>query len=259
MRPAEEIARMLPIPEDIGGSAFTGKWRSASAHISPERMTPLKEALLFKTNAALYSLVSAAMVWQAERLRAQTDVSPLLDMAEALYAWQQDWHWFGRTPAIADIDTIDEAPRPQGSVLMMLDLIHQDHIYTSGHWPSEPIFSVTADMLVLTRFNLPADAVPAFDAWVEAVIARMDVIAEFPEHGETPELEVGDTPDRRAWAAKVMGRPLPPSVLDLSRDPDPSRWPDEWRDLLARLDWDRNPFLRRPVGTPHPRQDGEVP
>ncbi|MGP3698889.1 hypothetical protein [Rhodobacter sp. NSM] len=259
MRPAEEIERMLPIPAGIAEEPFLGKWKGASAHISPERMTPLKEALLFKTNAGLYSIVSAAMIWQAARLRAQADVTPLLDMAEALYVWQQDWHWFGRTPQIADIDAIDEAPRPQGSILMMLDLIHQDHIYLSGRWPNEPIFAVTADMLVLVRFNLPESAVPGYDAWVEAIIARMDEIAEFAEHGETPDLETGDNPERRAWSTKVMGRPLPPSALDLSRKPDPTSWDEEWRDLLRRLDWERNPFLRQPDGGPRLRSEGEVP
>lgn len=259
MKIALRIIEGLPIPRGMSEAPLTGPWKGAMAHVGPERLTPLKESLFDKTGAALYSLFSGVLLWSAVRLQPHTDVAPLYNLAEALYAWQQDWHWFGRPAQIAEIDRIDEAPRAEASVLCLLDLIHQDHFYESGMWAPEPMFSTLAEAITLTRHNLPAGAKAAFEEWITAMIARLNAIAPFPEHGETPPLEPGDNPGRRIWTTKVMGRPLPPSVLDLDRAPDPATFAAEWAEVLGLLDWTGNPYLRRPETPPQHRADGPLP
>lgn len=253
------IIEGLPIPRGTSEAPLTGPWKGAFAHAGPERLTPLKESLFDKTGAALYSMFSGVLLWSAVRLQPHADVAPLYHMAEALYAWQQDWRWFGRPAGLADIDRIDEAPRAEASVLFLLDLIHQDHIYENGMWPPEPMFSTLAEAITLTRHNLPAPAKAAFEEWITAEIARMNEIGPFPEHGQTPALEPEDNPGRRAWTAKVMGRPLPPSVLNLAIPPDPATFDGEWREVLHQLDWEANPYLRRPAAPPEPRGEGPLP
>ena len=259
MKIALRIIDGLPIPPGTAEAPLTGPWKGAFAHVGPERLTPLKEALFDKTGAALYTLYSGVLLWSAVRLQPHANVAPLYHLAEALFAWQQDWRWFGRPAKIADIDRIDEAPRGEASVLCLLDLIHQDHIYENGMWPPEPMFSTVAEAITLTRHNLPKPAKTVFEGWVQQMIDRLNAIAPFPEHGQTPPLESGDTPARRAWAAKVMGQPLPPSVLDVAHPAGPAGFAGEWAEVLGLLDWQGNPYLRRPDGPPKPRDGAPGP
>lgn len=256
MQIAARIMQYLPLPAGVAEAKFTGKWHGPVRHVGPERMTPLKEALCFKTNAALYSLYSGTLIWSAARLEGKIDTGPLFCLAEALYAWQQDWRWFRRPQRIPDLDDMDAADRPTATVMYLCDLIHQDHIYENRMWSTEPMFSTVAEAITLTRYNLPASAIPAFDGWVEAMIARLDSIAPFDEQGNTPELPEGDTKERRSWTAKVMGRPLPPSVLDLRKEVDVASFPAEWAETIASLDWQSNPYLALPRSQPADRADG---
>jgi hypothetical protein len=259
MKIAGEIMSRLPIPEGLSVAAFTGKWNGPLQHVGPERMTPLKEALCFKTNAALYSIYAGTLVWAAARLEGKTDTRQILMLAEALYAWQQDWRWFKRPEKIADLDDMDASDRPTATALYLADLIHQDHIYENRMWSTEPMFATVAEAITLTRYNMPAATLPVFDAWLESLIARLDEVAPFDEQGNTPDLPEGDNPERRVWTGMVMGMPLPPSVLDLSRPVDQAGFHAEWVTLLASLDWERNDYLQRNLFTIVPRSGGTIP
>ncbi len=258
MKIAARILEGLPIPAGLADTPFSGKWQGPLRHAGPERMTPLKEALCFKTNAALYSLFSGTLLWSAARLEGKTDTRPLFWLCEALYAWQQDWRWFKRPDRIPDLDDMDAADRPTATVMFLTDLIHQDHIYENRMWSTEPMFSTVAEAITLTRYNLPGSALPAFDSWMEAMISRLDAIAAFDEQGNTPDIPEGDNDLRREWTAKVMGMPLPPSVLDLHKEVDVKAFETEWTEVLGALDWESNPYLARPASPVVPRLGGAI-
>ena len=259
MRIASRIMSYFPFPDKLAEEPFNGKWIGPLHHAGPERMTPLKEALCFKTNAALYSIYSATLIWAAARLEGKTDTRQLFYLAEALYAWQQDWRWFKRPAAIADLDDMDAADRSTATVLFLADLIHQDHIYENHMWSTEPMFATVAEAITLTRFNLPLTALPVFDGWMAALIARLDEIAPFDEQGNTPEVPEGDNPIRQAWTRHVMGTPLPPSVLDLNNPVAPSLFDSEWPVVLGELEWESNYYLRRPPTSMAARSSEAVP
>lgn len=252
MRLAEEIASFLPIPADLAARKLTGPWRGASYHCGPDGMSPLKKQLVLLTNAAHYTLASGALVWSAARLRALADVTPLLDIAEALFAFQQDAAYFRppRRAASAPFVDPDELPRPTSTVAHLVASVRTEHAVSGGRWPAGRMFGFSAEVLVLTRFNLPKDLHKPFDSWTKKMIGRLDELATV-EDDDPPTT----TPEqKRRWATKVMGKPLPPSVLDLSREPRTKTFGSEWKRVLANLDWKSNRYLDKPKGELLPRR-----
>jgi len=241
---ARRIIDTLDLPAGLADAPLTGPWRGPLKHIGPDRFTPLKQSLLDKTNGAIYALLSGVMLWGAERLRALTDVAPLEDLALALFCFQQDARYLRRPAKITDLDTIESRPRAEATVLYLLDSVYQDHIYERGMWSDLPMWGTAAEAINLVRHNLPASAATAFDRWLGRVIARLDRLAPFDDPGEVPTFK--STAESQAWRAKVMGQPLPPSVLDLSVEPRPAKFADEWRGFLSSLDWAASIHLRPP-------------
>jgi hypothetical protein len=254
MRLAEEVIRTLPIPSSVASAKLTGKWRGASSHCGPDGMSPLKKELAFLHNAANYTLASGALLWSAARLRAMTDVTPLLDIAEALFAFQHDPSWLRMPRRSANRPFVDpdDLPRPVSTVGHFAASVRGDYACNGGHWPAGRMFGFPAECITLTRHNLPKDALKPFDLWTKKVIARLDGIATFDE--DDPDLDATKPVQQRKWAAKVMGKPIPPSILDLSCEPNPKTFAAEWKSVLARLDWKKNPYLARPKGVPAARR-----
>lgn len=237
---ARRIIDTLGVPPGLAEAPLSGPWRGPLKHIGPDKFTPLKQSLLDKTNGAIYAVLSGVMLWGAERLRGLTDVAPLEDLALALFCFQQDARYLRKPAKITDLETIEARPRAEATVLYLLDSVYQDHIYERGMWSDLPMWGTAAEAINLVRHNLPASAAAAFDRWLEGVIARLDRLAPFADPGDAP------TPKTQAWREEVMGQPLPPSVLDLSVEPRPATFADEWRAFLASLDWATSIHLRPP-------------
>ncbi len=238
--PARRILDSIGLPPRLAAAPLTGPWRGPLKHIGPDRFTPLKESLLYKTNGAIYTLLSGVMLWGAERLRALTDVAPLEDLALALFCFQQDARYLRRPAKIADLDTIEGRPRAEATVLYLLDTVYQDHIYERGQWSNLPMWGTAAEAINLVRHQLPPAVATAFDRWLKRMITRLDRLAPFADPGDTP------TPRTQAWLDEVMGQPLPPSVLDLSVQPRPARFAAEWATFLSSLDSANSIHLRPP-------------
>lgn len=234
------------VPPGLDQGAFVGPWRGPTYHSGNGRMTPLGSRLASVHNAGIYVFVSGTLLWAARRLGTHTDVSPLLDVAEALFAFQQDARWFrlpARKPGAPFVDP-DTLPRPAGAVSGLLIEVRMAYNSEAGRWPAGRMFGLATACHQLTRHNLPKAATKAFDDWTRKMVARLEELAPFD--ADEPDL-TGATPARAAaWAKQVMGKPLPPSVLDLTRPPRPAAFAGEWKQVRAQLDWKHNPYLAKP-------------
>ena len=262
MKLSLELIKVLEIPDQLSEGKFVGPWKSPYKHCGPEnKMTPLKSSISTLSNSAVYTLVSGSFLWSAVRLRKEVDTTPLLMAAEALFAWQQDWRLFKRPRNfIGNIEFIEKQPRALASQLFLLDCIHQDYGFGNKKWTAGSMFSTAAEVITLTRYNLPKDSVPAFDKWTKGMLLRLKKIAKIGNlaHKSHPNLGYGDTPARRELAAKIMGLPLPPSVLDLSQPCDPKKFGAEWKTTLEALSWNKNPYLVKSKKTNKVRLSGPV-
>lgn len=261
MKVSLEITKTLPIPPNLQEGRFIGSWKSPYKHCGPEfKMTPLQSSISTLSNSAVYTLVSGSLLWSAQRLMKETDTTGLMQAAEGLYAWQQDWRLF-KIPkkGTGGILFIEEQPRALASMLFLLDVVHQDYACAHKRWADGSMFSSASQAITLTRYNLPKDATPVFDKWLKGLLQRLKKIAHIGElaHKEYS-LGYGDTPARRELAAKIMGTPLPPSVLDLTKPCDPKKFQAEWKITLKNLDWNKNPYLVKSRKTNKVRMSGPV-
>jgi hypothetical protein len=241
---AERIKDYLRIPPDFGLGDFPSRWSGPSAHNGSDGNAGLKKALVDKTQAGLFTLYSGVLIWAAARLETKTDVSPLKDLAVALFCLQQDNSYYRPPEARADIGEIDEAERYVSTVLYLMHLFFQDRMRNGGRWPLYPNFVAVAKAITLTRYHMGAPQRAVFDPWLKAAITRVDVLAPFPQHAE---LSPRIPPEaQEAQRAATMGTPIPPQALDLTRAVGGLDFPAAWTEFLTTVEWPSNRYLNPP-------------
>ncbi|MBL9072903.1 hypothetical protein [Tabrizicola sp.] len=193
-------------------------WQGLTAHIGPvSQVTPLFEALLKKTNCALYMIYLGCVGLCHRRTASVFDQKLNLLLMEQIFAYQFDGRYpktFGIT--IDDVDdTSDKARAVRRSIAyFFFELLERA---PGGFLSERPIMDI-AYMIHLTRHLCGAPNAAAVDGWLRGLIQRLNEIApSLVQH--SPFLY--DYPDRESWAAataETHGAPLPLEVLDLALD-----------------------------------------
>jgi hypothetical protein len=239
---AKKLRDAMSVPADFGQGDFPSDWSEPMRHATPSG--PLKVALIDKTQAALHAIYSGVLIWAARRLEHRTDVKALEDLAVMLFCFQQDPAYLfagEKPPTLTETST---AERFKGTEMYLRYLIFDQLWANDWNWPVLPYYSSVAKAITLTRHHMGPKQRAAFDPWVEGIITRMDALAPLPQHAELgPNVPKDDKPARRSL---VMGRAIPPQVLDLGLSMEGFDMITASREFLTTVDWRGNRYLRPP-------------
>jgi len=217
-------------------SALWTKTDGKSGDALRARLAPL-------TNCANYLLCIGSLGVAERRSHAVIEPKLMRCLPETIFAYQLDWRYpkpFGITMSSLDTATPDVALRRAYSHAFFELLERCPSYFSSGS--AQPVASY---MVTLTRHLLGKQA-GSYDAWLDAMIARLTEVAANP----TPEASssIHDYPSREAWeaAARVRhGSPLPLELLDVTAEAPPAKaWPALVAATFARFSPEANPLLQ---------------
>lgn len=232
--PALSSAAFAALPKKKMSTLF-GQADGRSGDALRARLAPL-------TNCACY-LVCLGSLGIAVR-RAHTVIDPKLWLAlgEAIFAYQHDWRYpkpFGITMDDLDAAPPDLAIRRAFAHAFFSQIARSPSFFLSGS--AQPAASY---VVALTR-HLFAKEAKAYDAWLDAIVTRLEAVARNPSPEES--LYLPDYPSREAWESAVRvahGKALPLELLDLSAEvPPEAHWSDLYRTTFRRLSPEKNPLL----------------
>lgn len=215
-----DVTSLLPRIEPMGpGELDRLPWNGATAHIGPTAdFTPLQNALLDKTNCALYLIYIGCTGFCINRTISVLDQKLSRRLVEQIFCYQFDWRYpklFGITSTSIN-DTKDRVSAIRRAIAFyFFGMVERmPGFFLSGRPTADVAF-----MINLTR-HLMGDANRSiFDAWVEAMVVRMGEIAPFADH---PSPKLSDYSSREEWEATVLrlhGSPLPLDILDTGFEP----------------------------------------
>ncbi|MDP3195612.1 hypothetical protein [Tabrizicola sp.] len=238
------LPRIVPMsPADFAALP----WNGATDHIGPVgQVTPLFEALLKKTNCALYMIYLGCVGLCHQRTASVFDQKLNLLLMEQIFAYQFDGRYpktFGIT--IDDVDdTSDKVRSVRRSIaFFFFELLERA---PGGFLSERPIMDI-AHMIHLTRHLCGTQNAAAVDGWLRGIIERLNTVAPLTvEH--SPFLY--DYPDRESWAAATVethGTPLPLEVLDLALDLSGLDLVARATEELAEIDPAQNQLLVPPA------------
>ena len=203
----------------------------------------LRARLAPLTNCASYLVCIGSLGVAVQRSHAVIEPKLMRCLPEAIFAYQLDWRYpkpYGITMTGLDEATPDVALRRAYCHAFFELLEHSPSYFSSGS--AQPVASY---MVTLTRHLLGKQAAP-YDAWLDALIARLTAVAINPAPKASSSIH--DFPSREAWEASAHirhGEPLPLELLDLSAEaPAAKDWPALVAATFARLSPETNPLLQ---------------
>jgi len=198
------------IPSTIAETALDFLWEGADMHIGPvESQTPLYSALLGKTYNGTVLIAAGVSVWGFQRLRNAFRIENSMDLAKAAFMQMPD-------DRLIYLDDLRSEITPDEPKLLSA---HRNLRELLGAALHPPMWSGTLDQPVsecfhlvhLTRHLLDAAHRALFDAWLVALVRRIDAVASHPTLPEDDDEGPGDLAEARLRAFR--GRPLPPDLL----------------------------------------------
>lgn len=239
----DQFYSLIDLPAGLDQPPHGILWEGRDKHLAPTRDTPLKRAVLGRTNNALSLIIAASMIWAAKRLSLKGDVTKVLRVAEATLCWQaspryfnDDSPYFFGDPGLGLVERITETVAAKGTT---------DFQRAPGrHHPLPPLQDV-ADMVALTRHVLGERFDPAYKDWLRGLIDRLGGVAPRPGAPDDVWPELG-TADYATRLSGVVGQPLPPEAANMARPFDPGERAALYSAFLRQVDWASNPYLNPP-------------
>ncbi|MCA9469789.1 MAG: hypothetical protein KC643_30690 [Nitrospira sp.] len=229
----------------VMGAPLDFVWKGALDHIGPvETVNKMFNLIGYKTTCGILTQAAGIISWGAWRLKGHTDVSVLLQMIEASFAFQVHPHYVNRN----GVDTWEPKDEPAAkSAADELQVLLWEGLNTKKWWNDyyQP-FDSAFHSAYLVRHIMPKNKKKVFSKWLEAILARIKEIAPKPDEEPVEDEDVLTPEELAAYYARHWGAALPPEVLDLEYDYQPSKREELVDRFLHQLDWRENPFLRSP-------------
>lgn len=229
----------------IVGAPLDFKWEGALSHIGPvETVNKMFNLIGYKTTCGMLTQAAGIISWGAWRLQGHTDVSVLLNMIEASFAFQVHPHYVDRDGADTWEPEDEPAAESCASELQALlwEGLDADSWWRSYYQPHDSAFHSA----YVVRHIMPKNKKKIFSNWLEGMLARILKIAPKPDEQPIKNLKELSPEEKADYYARHWGEALPPQVLDLEFDYKCDMREDLVNRFLSELDWKNNPFLRSP-------------
>ncbi len=229
----------------IAGAPLDFVWRGAQAHIGPvETVNKLFDLIGYKTTCGMLTQAAGIISWGAWRLEGHTDVSVLLQMVEASFAFQVH-------PYYVDLEGAptrkpkDRPPAESAAAKLQALLwggLDADEYWQSYYQPHDSAFHSA----YIVRHIMPKNKKQVFSDWLEGMLGRIKKVAPKPDEPRVEDPDALSPKERAAYYARHWGQPLPTQILDLELDYQSSKREELVDRFLRELRWKDNPFLRSP-------------
>jgi hypothetical protein len=242
----------------IVGAPLEFTWEGPQGHIGPvETVNKMFNLIGYKTTCGMLTQAAGIIGWGAWRLQDYTDVKPLLQMIDASFAFQVDSYYVDRNGLPTRKPKTD--PPAESAIgklqLLLWEGLNADRFWRSYFQPHDSAYHAA----YLVRHIMPKKQRNIFNKWLEGMLARMKEVAPKPDEPPLKDASLLSRDDLDAYFARHRGVALPPQVLNIEIDYEPSRRIELVDRYLSELDWENNPFLRAPeemkklgfVGTPY--------
>ncbi len=229
----------------IVGAPVDYLWKGAGWHIGPvETVNKRFKDVGSKTTCGMLTQAAGIISWGAWRLKGQTDVSTLMHMIEASFAFQvhPDYVDSNAAPTYQPV----EQPPAESAAMELQEFLWQalnaDKYWHDYYQPFESAFHTS----YVVRHILPKPAQRAFRAWLNDMLQRIGQIAPKPDEPPAEDEDAMTPQELAKYYARHWGQPLPPHSLELERPYDPAERVHSVDQFLRGLSWQDNPFLRSP-------------
>lgn len=240
----EKYATILALPSNLDIQKYGFQWDGRDGHLHPIESTPLKRALLAKTNNALTLITAGSLIWTAKRISPRVDTTKILQAAEVNLCWQANQLYFDRESPKFFNDDISSV------WLGVVDSFGlkgtRDFHRTPRKHTAFPPLQDTANLISMTRHVLGPLFEADYKAWLESLIERLNEIAPNPHQNEE---KPADSEDEDAWQeylSRHMGPPLPLEAANMARPFDMDNRAELYSNFLQSVDWAANPYLASP-------------
>jgi hypothetical protein len=230
---------------EVVGIPLDCTWKGPLAHIGPvETVNKLMDLIASKTTCGILTEAAGIVSWGAWRLKEQADVSALLLMIEASFAFQVHPLYMDRNALPTKKPKEKPAAQSAAAELQVLfwQGLNADRWWQNYYQPIQSAFHPA----YLVRHIMPKNKKRVFSDWLEGVLARIARVAPKPDESPVEDPDELSPEEKTAYYARHWGRPLPPEVLDLAHDYEPGKREDLVDRFLRDLSWKDNPFLRAP-------------
>ncbi len=204
---------------------------------------PLRERLSALTQCANHLVCVGSLHFALLRSYAVILPKLMACLGPAIFAYQLDWRY--PKPFHTGMSELD-ASAPDVALRRAYAHAFFGCIERTPSYFSPNVQPTTSYMIALTRHLLGKQQVSVYDAWLDAVIARLTELATDPS--AEPLQSFSSYPSREAWQAAVAvthGVALPVELLDVSVEPPAKeRWPSLVAATFARLSPENNPLLQ---------------
>jgi hypothetical protein len=219
-------------------------WSGARAHIGPvETVNKMFNMVGYKTTCGMLTQAAGIIEWGAWRLSQHAEVSVLLQMIQASFAFQVHPDYVDRNAARTRAP--EDEPAAQSAVdqlqLLLWRGLSAKEWWQSYYQPHDSAFHSA----YLVRHIMHKSKKKVFSKWLEGMLDRIKEVAPKPNEPFVKKKEMSPQ-EQSEYYARHWGEPLPPQVLDMSSDYDHTRREEFVDRYLRELDWKGNPFLRSP-------------
>jgi hypothetical protein len=229
----------------IVGAPLDFPWQGPQAHIGPvETVNKMFNLIGYKTTCGMLSQAAGIISWGAWRLEGHTNVKVLLQMVEASFAFQV--HPCYVDPDGAPTRKPKERPAAESAAaklqLLLWEGLDADRYWHSYYQPHDSAFHSA----YLVRHIMPKSKKKVFSDWLEGMLERIKEVAPKPDEPRVKDPDALSAKERDAYYSRHWGQSLPPQVLDVEFDYQPSKREELVEHFLRQLSWKENPFLRSP-------------
>lgn len=230
---------------DIVGLPLDVVWQGALSHIGPvETVNKMFNLIGYKTTCGMLTQSAGIISWGAWRLHGHVDVTILLQMVEATFAFQVHPNYVNADGAPTKAPKDEPVAESASGELQELlwEGIDAESWWHDYYQPHDSAFHSA----YLVKYILPKNKKKIFSKWLEGMLARIKEVAPKPDEEPIENEDELSMEERVAYYARHWGESLPPQVLDLDFDYQPEMREKLVDKFLSELDWQENPFLRSP-------------
>ena len=206
----------------IIGAPLDFVWHGALAHIGPvETVNKMFDLIGSKTTCGMLTQAAGIISWGAWRLQGHTDTTALLQMVESSFAFQVHPNYVNRD-GVPTYEPKDQPPAKSAAGELQVLLwkgLKAEKWWLSYYQPHDTAFHSA----YVVRHIMPKKLKKVFSDWLERMLARIKRLAPKPDEPPIKNVHALSPEERSDYYARHWGQPLPPEVLDVEFDYQPSQ------------------------------------
>lgn len=219
-------------------------WKGEGQHFGPSEGTVVHKELARLATCGIVAMAALMGEWLLYRLRASIDLERYLHYLDATLAWQLDHRYRDEEPLKKSQLKNIPAHQVLSDALWLIGLVAKDDYQVGA---PETNVNSAASLVHITRYVLPPKQRNAFTKWFRWAVARAAQLDPRPRGTKPKYTQFVNLEEYYRAVRHYFGSPVPREALDPQAGFQPKERRARLSALLARLEHQKNPFLRSPA------------